>query len=94
MIATGFVMLVAWPWAVGPKPSRGASHAVYRRYASRSTVYLTGLLVTFVGSGVGSYLLLKSVREEYADSMQQNLKVLIEGTLQDHGRKENDSHDA
>ena len=94
MIATGFVMLVAWPWAVGPKPQRGASHAVYRRYASRSTVYLTGLLITFVGSGVGSYLILKKVREEYANSMQENLKSLIEGTLQDHGRGGNDSHPA
>ena len=86
MLIAGFTLLVAWPWAVGPKPLLGAPHSAYRQYGKRSTIYMSGLLITFAGSGLGAYLLLRRVREEYRDSMQENLESLIEGTLDDHGR--------
>jgi hypothetical protein len=86
LLAFGFALLLAWPWLIGPRPDPAAPAPVVRTYLTRTAVYVGVLVTTLVAAGICSMLILRRTREEYSAQAGENLRSLVEGTLQDHRR--------
>jgi MFS superfamily sulfate permease-like transporter len=82
----GLVLLLAWPWIVGARPSAEASKPEQVAYAVRFVTYISGLLLVFFTTSICAWLLARKRRMEFQKESLDNLKDLIEGTLHDHGR--------
>ncbi len=82
----GLAMLAAWPWVVGNKPPSDAPTADLRMFATRMVFYMTFILITFMSTMLFAYLLIRQEQKKLIEISQSNLKDLIEGTLQDHGK--------
>jgi hypothetical protein len=80
------VMMLGWPQFVG-LPPKHAPKPVLKAYAVRLTVSAGVLLISFFGTAVTAALVMRQTREEYLRESAENLKMLIEGTLQDHRKK-------
>ncbi|HVT13912.1 MAG TPA: hypothetical protein VHE55_16740 [Fimbriimonadaceae bacterium] len=81
-----FLLLIGWPVFVG-LPQRGASKPVLRQYLTRSEIWFTALMVSFLGTTVTAAFVVKQSREEYLEGSADNMRRLIEGTLEDHRKK-------
>ena len=79
--AVGILLLVGWPVLLGPKPPKGSRRTEYRAYIVRSGLYMSGLLIAALGSGIGAIVLFRRVTNEYAEQSIDNLKELIEGSV-------------
>jgi hypothetical protein len=90
-LIVGFLLLVSWPWIVGKRPPAGSPRSAYAAYSRRAAGYVGGLVVCMVASGVGATLVIRRAREEYRQQAMANLKGLVEGSLQDHQKKEGDA---
>lgn len=82
-------LLGAYPVVVGVPP-RNAPRKVLREFAVRNTIYFPALLVGFLGSAVTAILVVRQTKLEYARESAENLRALIEGTLNDHRKKSED----
>lgn len=90
LLVFGIALLVGWPWIVGPKPPVNAPDAERLRYLLRYGLYFTVLLLTFFSTAVGAMLAARATRRQLREEAMENLHELIEGTLEDHGRKDDD----
>lgn len=84
-------LLLGWPFLVG-LPAKGATKPVLRRYAVQSEIWFAALMISFLGTTVAAALVVKQSRDEYLQDSSNNLRKLIEGTLEDH-RKKSESPD-
>ena len=84
-------LLLGWPFIVG-LPPKGASKPVIKQYAIRAEMHMFVLVAAFMGTAVCAALVVRQTRQEYLRDSAQNLKTLIEGTLEDH-RKTSGSTD-
>ena len=84
LMATGFLLLVGWPWIVGARPQ---GRAELRDYVIRAGVYFAVLLVISFSTVVCAWLVVRQQREEFRRQSRENLRELIEGTLKDHENK-------
>lgn len=87
----GVVLLVAWPWIVGVRPAQTAPEPERLRYLVRYSLYFLALIVTFFAAALGGFLIARRQREEFREETLDQLKELIEGTLEDHGAKKPDA---
>lgn len=78
-------MLIAWPWALGPRPTGGTRRAL-AQWAAQSMGYTMVAMIAFVLAAVGALLILRKQREAFRDEARENIRELIEGSLRDHGR--------
>jgi hypothetical protein len=95
---TAFVML-GWPAIVGmpPKARQNAATATQaeqrahrlalKQYAVRAELWLFVLVGSFLGTTVLAALVVRQTRQEVLKLSAENLRELIEGTLQDHKKK-------
>jgi hypothetical protein len=60
-------------------------------YGARFGLYVIVLVLTFGGTAVVALLAMRDARRRYVEEKMGNLQRLIEGTFEDHRRK--DSHD-
>ncbi|MFI5384969.1 MAG: hypothetical protein ACHQ50_02515 [Fimbriimonadales bacterium] len=86
LAALTVILLVGGPVVIG-MPPRGASKLVLRDYAVRSEVWFTALMISFLGTTVSAALVVRQSRQEYLRESAENLRALIEGTLEDHRKK-------
>lgn len=83
------LLSIGWPLFVVPPPSlRTASRHVQAAFAIRSGTYIMLLPISWFVALVLSWLFYRREREEYRKRTLENLKDLLEGTLQDHDRKQ------
>ncbi len=80
------VLMVMWPIIVGVPPI-DATRRVKARYALRAQVYVPVLLLSLLGTAICSIYVARAARERYLAESAENLRQLIEGTLQDHRKK-------
>jgi len=80
------VLMIGWAQFVG-LPPKGAPKPVVRRYLIRAEVCFGLLLASFLGTTITAALVVRQTRQEYLRESADNLKFLIEGTLQDHRKK-------
>ena len=81
------VLVLLWPWLALPPPAlKHASLYAQRAYVLRSGVYILVLVVSMFVTVLLAWLTYRRAREEYRARSMENLKDLLEGTLQDHDR--------
>ena len=83
----GVLLLVAWPFVIGPQPDSELGKNVLADYALKMAVYIFVLSVAWMVAAVCAWLLTRKLRRELADRQVENMQGLAEGTLKDHGRK-------
>lgn len=79
-------LLLGWPSFVG-LPPKGASRNALKAYAVKTEIYFFGLLGSFLTTTVCAALVVRQTRREVREAAAENLRSLIEGTLQDHRKK-------
>jgi hypothetical protein len=85
----GLLLMLGWPFIVGPAPDvQVEGQAAMRAYARAAVFYFGAMLISFFATVVCAWLLLRQMRKDYHDESLHNLRGLIEETLKDHGRKE------
>jgi len=80
------LILIGWP-ALAGLPPKGAPRAVVAHYAARNEYWLAELVVSFLATAVFAALVVRQTRLEYAQESAENLRRLVEGTLEDHRKK-------
>ena len=95
LVTTGLMlfsvfMLFAYFWIVGPKPPSSAPRQEQIAFLRRGATYIGIEAAALIGSIVGAYLIARRARQEYREQSQRNLEALIESTLRDHSKKEDD----
>ena len=83
----GVLLLVAWPFVIGPQPEPELGKNVLADYALKMVVYIFVLSVAWMAAAVCACLLTRKLRRELAGRQVENMQGLVEGTLKDHGRK-------
>jgi len=81
-------LLIAWNWAVGPQPASGAPKPELQAYGKR--------LATHFGLTTGAWLLTatlamltaRQARYELLREAKKNIAELMEGSLRDHGSRD------
>ena len=80
---------LSWPFfVIAPASIKTAPKHVQAAFIVRSGTYIIVLLLSWFVALVLSWLLYRRTRAEYQKKSLENLKDLLEGTLQDHGRKQ------
>lgn len=86
-LVVGICMMLAWP-IVLKRPGPNLSTGEKQMFAVRYLAYVFGLLVDFILTSIGAYLVLRRTRERYAVEAEQNLRRMIEGTIEDHRKSQ------
>lgn len=86
----GFGMLFGYPFLLNHRPGEDAARADRARFAMILTSYMVVLLIIFFVLIVLAWRIVVRNREAYRDATLTNLRDLVEGTLNDHGRKRED----
>jgi hypothetical protein len=63
-----------------------STSAMKRDTYVRMLVYISTLFVDFILAVTSAWLLVRRIRQRAIDEHRENLKMLVEGTLRDHGR--------
>lgn len=87
----GLMLLAAWPWVVGSRPPAEAPRKELADYLTRFVWYMGATVMTFVVTAFLAILVMRRAREEYREASMRNLEALIEGTRQDHVKKQQDT---
>ena len=83
----GILLLVAWPFVIGPRPDPELGKNVLADYALKMAVYVFVLSVAWMAAAVCAWLLTRKLRKELTGRQVENMEGLVEGTLKDHARK-------
>ncbi len=79
-------LLLGWPVLVG-LPPKHAPASLIKQYALHTGIWLAALLLSFLTFTVLVAFVVRQMRQEYLEESADNLKALIEGTLEDHRKK-------
>ena len=86
--AFSLLLLLSWPFFIVPPHSlKTAPKPVQAAFVVRSGTYIMVVVVSWFVTLVLSWLIYRRTREQYQTQTVENLKELLEGTLQDHDRK-------
>lgn len=93
LVVFGLLLLMAWPLVLGNRPP-ASNRPQLAVYSKKLAIYTSVLVVTFFGSAVGAWLIMRQTRKEYLEASRRNFEELLEGTLRDHARKSESTPDA
>ena len=85
-VAVGVLMLLASPWLLGSRP-RTEDRRELSRYGVRLSLFVMLSSVTWASAAIGSLLIIRRTRREFAEGKQELLRELIEGSLRDHEQR-------
>jgi len=88
MLIFGFAMLFGYPFLLTRRPAEGASREARAQFAVLLTGYMGVLLLVFFVLVVLAWRIMVFQREKYREETLQNLRDLVEGTLNDHQQKQ------
>lgn len=86
LVIFDILMLLGWPLIF--RTGLPAGHEAKVRYALVLGLYMGVLLLAFVATAWVSMLILRRLRAELREQSMENVKHLIESTLEDHRKKE------
>lgn len=81
-------MLLLWVKIVGPRPAADSGDKVLARYGIKLLGYFGVTSVFFLLAAICALLIIRQTRRAFREEMRENFDELIDGTLQDHARKE------
>jgi len=85
-VIAGVVLLLASPWVLGSRPKSNDRQEL-SRYGVRLSVFVMLSSITWAAAGIGSLLIIRQTRREFAEGKQELLRELIEGSLRDHEKR-------
>lgn len=85
------VLMASWPLVLGRIP-KGASQHEMAVYAIRAQIYIAVVLLAWFITAVLAVFVMRAAREEYLRGSAEALRLLIEGTLDDHKKKADGDH--
>ena len=89
LLIFGLLLMLFWPAMIGHLPTHATAAA--RKYLLlRYTLYFTTLVTDFFATMVCAWVLLRRARIQALEESRENLRMLIEGTLNDHKSKSPD----
>jgi len=68
-------------------PAKHAPKAELAAYAHTALIWFWALIISFFSTTVFAALVVRQTREEYLEESAENLRSLVEGTLEDHRKK-------
>ncbi len=84
LVIFGVILMVGWPWLVGPKPVPDAGTQALAAYGQRLMTYFLVTVSTWLTVAVLAMLIARQARDQFLAEERENLQKLIEGTLKDH----------
>jgi uncharacterized membrane protein YedE/YeeE len=84
----GLLLLASWPFIVGKSPGEHATKREHLQFAVRYGLYIIALLLTFATSAIMAIATVGQARKQFREQTRKNFEELVEGTLQDHARKQ------
>jgi len=83
----GLVLLFMWPWVLHQRPRGVGGHPPNRRELGSFQVMFAGFVsasaFSFMTAGCLAALMMRNAREEFARQALENVKDLVEGSMQD-----------
>lgn len=86
LLIFGTLLLLCWPFILGPRPGPDSARAVMAQWGARSLTYFMVTSMVFLSAAFGAALIMRRNRLKYLDEMRSNVRDLIEGSLNDHGK--------
>ena len=86
LVVCGLLLMLLWPVAVGPRPQEDASKIEQARWGQQVLIYFGTTASIWLSTAMSALLVMRQSRREFLEQERQNLKSLIEGTLNDHDR--------
>ena len=90
LIALCLLLGICWPFIMGGQPSASAETALKKAYAIRFVSYVSVLVLLLIGAAIGAILIMRRTVVEVREAQMDNMKELIETTLDAHKTKAND----
>ena len=87
----GLMMLFMSGLIVGERPPTNSPRAAKITYLRRSALYVGLESVALIGSIVGAWLIVRRARHDFREQSKENFQSLLEGTLRDHKKPEEES---
>lgn len=84
---TDLALFMALFFVMASKPAKGATRSEEINFVIRTYGLLALLSICLLVTLVFVWIWIQDLREEHSEQTRKNLQELIEGTLQDHGRK-------
>lgn len=88
LIAT-VLLFACWGGLLHP-PSPHSPLAVRKQFAQEFLALTAAQLITIVGAGVGSALIVRQARKEYRENAMSNMQVMLEVAKQKGQQEENE----
>lgn len=88
LLILGMLLLMSAPVLLLRRPLPGAPRPERATFAITMTIYVVVLLIVFFAVVVLAWRLLVQQREEYRVAHLENLKDLVEGSLEDHRKRQ------
>lgn len=88
LAAIGIGTVLSYPITVGVPPSREESLAVRKGWAFRLATFTAVSSISFLGAAIGAVLIVRRVRQEFAEKSLMNLTELITAEVESHKAKE------
>lgn len=87
LLIAGIVLMLGWPFIVGQTPKKEAPRHTKVVWMRRALAYFAVTSGVWLSAATSAYLLSRRTRLEFMESERQMLQGLVEGTLQDHGKR-------
>lgn len=87
LFVTGILLALLASSIIGPAPDAKATRPETVSYLIRMGTYYLITALVFVVTAIAAMRLARREREAYARERHENLRELIEGSLQDHERR-------
>mgnify|MGYP001613874912 CR=1 FL=1 len=87
LVVFGLALVFAVPVILGQRPPTDDQTAL-AQYGVRVLTYFAVTCFVWIGAATCAVVLLRRARTEFLDDQGHNINELIEGTLQDHERKQ------
>ncbi len=88
LLVCGVLLLLCWPLILGEKPSPDAPRKELANWGARALTYFLLTSMAFLSAAFGAALIMRRNRQEFLLEAKRNVRDLIEGSLNDHGKSD------
>jgi hypothetical protein len=85
-VAIGILLLLSSPWVLGNRPKTQDKKEL-SRYGVRLSLFVMLSSVTWASAAIGSLVIIRRTRKEFAEHKVELMRELIEGSLRDHEQR-------
>ncbi|MCW5937820.1 MAG: hypothetical protein KIT11_11005 [Fimbriimonadaceae bacterium] len=83
-LVAGILLMIGWPFIVGPAPRRDAPRSVQVAWGKRALAYFGVTSTVWLVTAACALGVIRQRRREIVEEQRRNLRELVEGSLRDH----------